>query len=302
MSIQENINLQPLLTLKTTTWAHYFTKVDRPEELCQAMDWANKKHLSYCLIGGGSNIVFRSKIYPGLVIGNSMKTIRLIREDKDTVDLLVNSGCPLALLINHTIEQGWSGFEYQRGLPGTVGGALAMNSKWTRPLSFVSDSLIKATLLTKGGQMKSVDRSYFRFAYDFSIVQETGEIIVDALFRLKKTSRDHLLKLSANALAYRKQTQPFGIATCGCFFQNISEIDRLRLKIPTQSAGYLIDRCGLKNLTVGSFSVSSIHANFIINNNPNNSATADLLRLIKIIKNKIQAKYAVKLKEEVIII
>ncbi|MCL4375055.1 UDP-N-acetylmuramate dehydrogenase [Patescibacteria group bacterium] len=303
MNIQKQISLGAFLTLKTATKARYFTEADSLPALQEAIAWARYHHLPYCLIGGGSNLVFRTDEYPGLIIKNSLKDVKVIKEDERSVTVLVGGGCPLALLINRALAQGWSGLEYHRGLPGTVGGALAMNSKWTKPLAFVSDNLIKATLLNRdGNRVRSVKRPYFRFAYDFSTVQTTGEIIVDGSFHFPKAEPALLRKRAEAALAYRKETQPVGAATCGCFFQNISAADQRRLRLPTASAGYLIDRCGLKGVSVGGFSVSAVHANFIVNLHPGESCLGDLFNLTNLIKTQIEEKYQIKLKEEVVMI
>ena len=97
---------------------------------------------------------------------------------------------------------------------------------------------------------------------------------------------------------YRKETQPFGVATSGCFFRNISKEDQERLKLPSTSAGYLIDHAGLKTTQVGDFIVSDKHANFIINKG--SGKAEDLLKLVDKIKEEVNKKYGVDLEEEVI--
>ncbi len=92
------------------------------------------------------------------------------------------------------------------------------------------------------------------------------------------------------AFEYRKKTQPMGVKTSGCFFKNVRG----------KSAGQMIDQVGLKGFAVGDFFVSPIHANFIINRG--NGKSKDLLKLVKIIKDKVKEKFGVGLKEEVIII
>ena len=105
---------------------------------------------------------------------------------------------------------------------------------------------------------------------------------------------------AAWALDYRKKTQPFGVASSGCFFRNISRPEKERLNLPTTSAGYLIDKAGLKDFSVGSFYVSPIHANFIVNRKE--GSREDLIKLLGIIKDKVKYKFGVELEEEVIIV
>jgi len=148
--------------------------------------------------------------------------------------------------------------------------------------------------------VKKVAKSYFKFAYDYSILQKTGEIVLEAVFRLKKIDPKILQDRAARSFKYRKKTQPFGVASSGCFFRNISDEEKNKRNLPTASAGYLIDKAGLKGFTVGGFYVSPIHANFIINKG--NGKNEDLIKLLGIIKKGVKEKFGVELEEEVIII
>jgi UDP-N-acetylmuramate dehydrogenase len=118
------------------------------------------------------------------------------------------------------------------------------------------------------------------------------------IFKLKKEKRELVKKRAQEALAYRKKTQPFGVFSSGCFFQNISEKEKLEKKLPTTSSGYLIDKAGLKNFSIGDFYISPIHANFIINKG--NGKKEDLKKLLETVKKKVKEKFGIELKEEVI--
>ncbi len=216
--------------------------------------------------------------------------------------MLVSSGYPTNKLVIEIIEDGYEGLEYHKGLPGTIGGAIYMNSKWTKPLRYISDYLIKAELLNQQGVIKEVDHDYFDFKYDFSQLHKTKEIIIDLIFRFKKTNKKVLEKRAQQAADYRLKTQPKGVSTCGCFFRNISEKDRQRLNLPTNSVGYILDKLNLKGLTVGDFMISDVHANFIINKGEKKGKSEDLKKLLKIIKDRVKDKFGVELKEEVILI
>lgn len=172
-----------------------------------------------------------------------------------------------------------------------------MNSKWTKPLRYVGDTLVSATLLSKDGAVKTVDRDYFKFAYDYSALQETHEVLIGVTFRLKKSESAELKKRSAEAQEHRKKTQPSGVFTSGCFFQNISELEMKRHNLTTQSAGALIDRAGLKGTRIGQFIVSQMHANFIVHEG--NGKAEDLKTLIHLVKQKVKETYNIDLKEEV---
>jgi UDP-N-acetylmuramate dehydrogenase len=154
--------------------------------------------------------------------------------------------------------------------------------------------------MDSAGVVRTESREYFKFAYDYSYLQETHEVFMEGVFRLEKNDPALLQQWSQEALAYRKQTQPFGVATGGCFFQNISEEEQKKNHLKTRSVGYLIDQLGLKGHQIGSFVISDKHANFIINTG--DGKPEDLAELVRFIKSKVKEKYGVSLKEEVKII
>lgn len=297
---KKNFDITRYFTLHVQTISDEFIEVKTKKEIIDAVRYATTRRIPYSIIGGGSNTALKSKRYPGLIIKNSYIFLKTIKNTEDEIHLLVSSGYPMSLLVNETIDRGWEGFEYHKGLPGSLGGAIYMNSKWMSPVSFVSDSLIEAVILGTSGEEKRVERNYFHFTYGYSSLQETKEIFLEGIFRLKKSNPLQLQKKAEKSLQYRKQTQPFGVSTCGCFFKNITESEKLKAGLNTSSAGFLIDSCGLKGTVIGNFKVSELHANFIINLKHANSDTADLIKLISLIKKKVKEKYGLELKEEVV--
>ncbi len=288
LQLEKNKDLFPYLTIKVHVKAEFFFEAKTKEDLIRAKEYSLQNNIPLFILGGGSNLVpLRDKIF-GLVVLNRYIKKQILRKEKNFVDILISSGYPVAKLVSETIEKGWEGFEYHKGLPGTVGGAIYMNSKWTRPLNYFSQNLLYAYLLDEKAKIKKVNQQYFQFAYDFSILQKTKEILLEGIFRLNKSDFNILRKRSEEVLSYRKKTQPFGVASSGCFFKNINGI----------SAGYLIDKSGLKGFSVGDWVVSNIHANFILNKG--GGKLEDLARLIEIIKQKVKDKFGVNLKEEVI--
>lgn len=288
--IEKNKKISHLFTLKTDVIAEYFFEAKSRDDLLAIKKYSIENKIPIFILGGGSNLAVTKKIFPGIVVKNNYQDLQIIEENNENVKIKVSSGYSVSLLILKSIENGWSGFEYHYGLPGTVGGAIYMNSKWTRPLVYFGDCLIEANLIDNNGDEKKVDKSYFKFAYDYSILQNTKEILLEAIFLLKKDLKGNIKKRAQEAINYRKKTQPLNLASSGCFFKNPGNI----------SAGYLIDKAGLKNFSVGDFCVSDIHANFIINKG--NGKREDLIKLLSIIKNKVKEKFGINLEEEVIII
>ena len=287
MKIEKNINLKNFHTLKTNVIAKYFTRVTTPEDIIKAIKFAREKNIPYLFLGGGSNIAFLSSKISFLVIKNEYQKFNVIENNKEYLKVVVSSGYLTHQFVNKIINLEGEGVEYHYGLPGTVGGAIYMNSKWTKPLSFFGDNLQKAILIDKNLQLKTVNRQYFDFVYDYSILQKTKEILIEAEFQFKKNDPQILRKRALFAFNYRKKTQPQGVFTAGCFFQNVNNL----------SAGYLIDKTGLKGEKIGDFIISSTHANFIINQG--NGQPEDLKKLINLIKNEVRKKFKINLKEEV---
>ena len=295
--IQKNKNLAPFFALKMHSVAEYYFEPTNIQDWKEIMNIVFEYDIPYLIIGGGSNIaVFQERI-SGIVLRNRFIDKSIEDETVDYVDFNISSGYPMSMLVKETVDLGYSGFEYHYGLPGTLGGAIYMNSKWTRPLSYVSDSLMIATIMDIEGMVRQESRDYFEFAYDYSMLQNTGEIFLEGIFRLTKHDVVDLQKRSEEAMDYRKNTQPFGVATGGCFFQNISKKEQERDSLPTGSAGYLIDAAGLKGKTIGGFQVSEKHANFIINTG--NGKSEDLRELIDVVKAKVKDQFDIELKEEV---
>ncbi len=289
LKIEKNKNLKFITTLKTNAVAQFYTEIKTRNEIIEAVKYCQKNKIRLIFIGGGSNIAFLNEKIKGLVVKNLYQEFKVINNTPQSLEIEVSSGYLTSQFVNKVIELGGEGVEYHLGLPGTIGGAIYMNAKWTKPLSFFGDHLTKANLLTPDLKIKTVNKDYFQFAYDYSCLQKTKEILLEAVFKFKKGNSEDLKKRANEVFLYRKKTQPQGVFTAGCFFQNLNNI----------SAGYLIDKAGLKGKKIGDFIVSPVHANFIVN--LGNGKPEDLKKLIQLIKRTIKEKFNFSLKEEVVI-
>lgn len=298
--IKQDKNISPYLTLRTETVAAFYLEAESFDDFENAVQIAHESSLPVFILGGGSNLAILKDRIEALVLRNMYVKKEIIKDTDEYSDVLFSGGYPMSRVVKETTEAGLSGFEYHLGLPGTIGGAIYMNSKWTNPVSYIGDNLASAQLMSKDGIMRKVNRDYFEFAYDFSILQKTKELFIEGIFRLKKDDPEILKKRAQKSLAYRKATQPFGVNTGGCFFQNISEEEKAQNHLPTKSAGYLIDKAGLMGKKVGGYMVSDKHANFIINTGE--GKPEDLKIILNEIKATIKEKYGVDLKEEVVLV
>lgn len=288
--VKENENMFVHTTLRMNAQAQYFYIAKTREDLIAAKKASLELDLPLHILGGGSNVAILTKNIKGLVVKNFYMKKEVVSETPEQVELLVSSGYPITKIVNEAIEAGYKGFEYHLGLPGTIGGAIYMNSKWTNPLDYFGQKLKYAYLLDNKGEVKKVGNDYFKFGYDQSILQETGEILLDAVFPLEKADSASLRKTAQEAFEYRRKTQPHGVASSGCIFRNID----------SQSAGELIDKAGLKGFRVGKFFISPHHANFVIHEGGGDPS--DLSKLIQTTKDKVKEKFGFDLKEEVVVI
>jgi len=288
--VQFNRDLADLTTLKVAARARYFFEAKTREELILAKRASLATGLEMVIVGGGSNLVFAHQLQDKLIVKNTYRYRKIINQSRKTIDILFSSGYPFSQIVRETIARGYAGFEYHLGLPGSLGGAVYMNSKWTKPLTAVGDNLLRIFLVDKKGRVMEKPKTYLRLSYGYSYLQDDGSLLLEAVFRLKKTTPSLLKQRAATALAYRLQTQPKGVLTSGCFFKNPANL----------SAGYLIDRAGLKGIRQGAFVVSPSHANFIVN--LGGGKGSDLLNLIKLVKKRVYDKFGINLVEEVVIV
>lgn len=298
-------------TFKIGGPAEYYLEVDKIDDLVKSVNTARKLNIPFFILGGGSNLIVSDKGVKGLVIKNNFRRFEVMSMtgkvkkgvsgfgiDVDKAMVYAEAGVIMNQLVRYCIEQGLCGLEYQLGLPGTVGGAIYMNSNFPKKQSFVGDNVYRAKLLTKEGKVKEVERSYFNFAYDKSILQQSGEIILSVTFKLKKEDKKILWERGTQALNYRTETQPKGVSA-GCTFRNISISDAMLVPTPENitSAGYLIDKSGLKGKRIGHAMISEKHANFILN--MGNARSEDVISLINLIKSEVKKKFGVELHLEV---
>lgn len=289
MDIQKNINLASFTTFKIGGVARYFVVVKTSTEMVEVLEYAFKNNFKYFVLGGGANVLFKDEIFDGIVIKNEAKKINIIG---DMVE--AESGAPVNLVVNESVEKGLSGLECFAGHPGTVGGSIFINAH-TRDedgkIILLGEHVSKAKIYNiREKKEKGVNVDYFNFAYDYSTLKDTKDILLSVYFELRSGFHDDLKERAAWIVNYRRETQEYGGHTAGCTFQNTN----------VGPAGKLIDECGLKGFQHGNAKISERHANFIVCE-PGCKAK-DVLYLIALAKEKVKEKFGVELKEEIVIV
>ncbi len=270
-------------TFKIGGPADLFYVARNTEELVTVITEARNAEFPVFVLGGGTNILIGDKGIRGLVVKNS--TSRMVRRG---VQVEADSGVSFNKLVRFTIDEGLSGLEMHLGLPGTVGGAVYMNSKWTHPKGYVGDVVHQAEILTPSNTLELVPKRYFRFGYDTSVIQKSHDIVTKVIFALHADDKEHIWKRANESIAYRRQTQPQGIFSAGCTFRNISKT----------SAGLLVDQAGLKGLVIGDAQISPVHANFIVN--LGKASASDVIQLIDRAKEQVKRQFGIELEEEIV--
>jgi UDP-N-acetylmuramate dehydrogenase len=252
------------------------------EELVQAATLARRYGIPWRVLGAGCNVLIADAGLRGLVIVNRAASLSF----KDT-QVLVDSGAMLAKVARACADAGLAGLTWAEGLPGTVGGAVVGNAG-----AFGGDiagSLECATLVDPDGRIVEHDTAWFDFTYRRSRLKGpefTGFVLVSAVFNLRPADRTTLLARGEEVLKERRTRHPAG-PTMGSTFKNPAD----------GYAGQLIEEAGLKEYRVGGASVSSQHANFLINEG---DATAqDVRALIEHIQREVKLRSGVELALEV---
>ncbi len=291
--IHTDAPLAPLTTFKVGGPADVLFEPANSDEIMRALSIARAMGQPVTMLGGGSNVLVSGRGVRGLVIrprGGAVHAVgdHLVRAD---AALTING------LVRWTINRGYAGLEAWAGTPGTVGGAVYGNAHW-QGTNF-GDLIESVRLVTPEGKLLQAPADRLEFAYDYSRLKRTGEIVLWAALRVTPGADPAPLRLVARqSLAFRKQTQPLESPSAGCIFMNP---DPLRDRIPegvAPSAGALVDRAGLKGLRVGGARVSPAHANFVISDG---TATADDIKtLIEQCRAAVKDQFGIVLRDEII--
>lgn len=290
--VRRRAPLAGLTTFRTGGPADWLVETAQASDLAAAIRIAAALDLPLTVIGGGSNVLVADAGVSGLVVRLRHGAISRIGPGVVRAD----GGVTVNRLVRWTIQRGLSGLERWAGTPGTVGGAVRGNVHFEGRL--IGERVAAVSLVDRRGVEFVVPPAAMAFGYDDSRVQHTGELVRWAEFRVGRGEAGELRAAARRSLAFRKRTQPLGLASAGCVFQNPrSEDGPLPAGVP-RSAGALIDRAGLKGRRIGAAVVSPLHANFIVNEG--GAAADDVRRLIEACRTAVARRFGVVLRDEVV--
>ncbi|MBN1681110.1 MAG: UDP-N-acetylmuramate dehydrogenase [Anaerolineae bacterium] len=253
-------------------------------DLVDAITLAHQHGIPWRVLGGGANVLAADAGFRGLVIVNHAKLERY-----ETDQVIAASGMHLSTLARHCMSRGLSGLEWAVSVPGTLGGAVINNAGAHG--GDMSGSLRWIELLCLNDQPHMVvwSVSQMDYAYRHSALKGTHGRYVVLMATLKVTPGHDPAELNATAdgfVAHRKQTQPPG-ASLGSIFKNP----------PGDHAGRLIEAAGLKGFAIGGVQISSVHANFFINNRQ--GTASDYRALIDHARETVLKRFGVTLELEI---
>ena len=235
------------------------------------------------ILGGGSNVIFSSQGYDGVVISTIKMSQIFVRGTK----ILVECGVKGPFASQTAYNSSLSGFEFMIGFPGTLGGNIFMNAGAHG--QNISDTFTKACLYDlKTKEVVYFEKEQMKFGYRTSILQNGRYILLGAEFDLKKNSQEVIKELMDRNLEFRKNIQP-SLATpnAGSVFKNPEN----------DSAGRLLDKAGVKSFEINGVKIWEKHANFIVNTGDGTSE--DILELIYRMYKQVKDTYTIELEPEV---
>lgn len=292
----------------------WFVEVRSVDELQKILIIAHENGLATFVFGGGSNLLASDQGFEGIVIKIAMRTYDIQR-----TRVRADAGVLSSALARATSNAGLKGLTWAISLPGTVGGGVRGNAGCFG--GEMKDRLVHVEVLRcapqifKGAsapfQIIELTKADLNFGYRESDIKHSDDIILSATFELEEGDAHELKSELDDTLMKRKMTQPLDAGSAGCLFKNYEilsdeELQRLEEKIdlPSEmksarraSAGWLIDKLGLKGTQIGGAKVSDVHGNFVLNTG---SATAsDVVQLIALIKSRARNEFGIQLMEEV---
>jgi UDP-N-acetylmuramate dehydrogenase len=290
--VKAHAPLQDVTTFRVGGPADWLVEPRSSDETIAALELARRHGVPVTILGGGSNVLIADSGVRGLVLRPRGGEVQRIAEDRVRADAAVT----INGLVRWCISHGAAGLEAWAGTPGTVGGAIFGNAHFGGRL--IGDHVSEVRLVSRDGRVRDVSAGEMAFGYDRSRLQDTGEVLLWAEFRVSAGDPAAMRSTARQSLAYRKGTQPLDTPSAGCIFQNP---DRTRDRVPDGipwSAGALVDRAGLKGTRVGGALVSPSHGNFIVNDG---SATARQIReLIERCRRVVFERFGVQLRDEIV--
>lgn len=283
--VRLGVEMKHLTTLRVGGPADAVVEPADPQDVARILDWCRTRGIPWMVVGRGSNLLVRDGGIRGVVLrlGKPMGELKVL-ERGGPVTVVAQAGCSVRRLVREASKRGLSGVAFLTGIPGHLGGALAMNAGTGQG---TMDGIVqRVRWVDPQGQLVTKAREDLSFGYR-SLAMPEGSVIVEAVLALERAGVDEVRQEIRQRMAQRMATQPLGRPSAGSIFKNP----------PGEHAGRLIERAGLKGLAVGEAVVSERHANFILN--LGRAKASHVLALMELIQRRVEEQSGIRLEPEV---
>jgi len=283
-SFRKNVKLANYSWFNLGGNAEYFYKAKDKNQLIEFLEEIKKKKLKTTILGAGSNILFRDKGVKGVVIklGNDFSYTKLLENN-----IIVAGAATLDRKVaNFAKENNLENLEFLSCIPGSIGGAIIMNSGCYN--NDISKVLISLQAVDKNKLTEiEIKKEDIKFSYRGTNLPN-DLIIISAKFQGSIGKKEDIEKKQTYLIEKKKLSQPSQIKTCGSTFKNLSK---------DKKAWMLIKDSGCENYREGDAIISQKHCNFFVNDG--NAKASDIEKLIKKVKKKVFEKTGVSLELEI---
>jgi UDP-N-acetylmuramate dehydrogenase len=279
--VTQDAPLAPLTWYKIGGPAKYLIQPRSVEELQEASRRCVENDIPIYVLGLGANLLVGDQGVNGAVFRLDQEFWR--RMKISGVSLEVGAGADMQKLLMRTVRAGLAGIECLAGIPGTIGGGIRMNAGGK--FGDIGAVVTKVQVMDINGEL--FERTKDDLVFDYRSTNISATFILSATLELEQEDPEKIMRKTKEIWMFKRNTQPLNTKNCGCIFKNPRGL----------SAGALIDQAGLKGFRVGGAEVSDKHANFIIAH-PGCKAD-DVMKLVKIIREKVWDKNQLHLESEV---
>lgn len=282
--IKTNESLQLYTMTKLGGRADVFVMPENEQQAQAVVTYAAENNVPLLMLGNGSNMVVRDGGVRGIVL--HLAQLDDIAIEGDIVH--AGSGALIKDVSKLAAQGSLTGFEFACGIPGSIGGAMAMNAGAYG--GEIKDIIVDCTVLTSTGEKLVLTKDELELAYRKSIIAKKGYYVLRATFQLAKGEQQAIDAKIADLTYQRESKQPLEYPSAGSVFK----------RPPGQFAGKLIQDSGLQGCGVGGAEVSEKHAGFIVNKH--NATATDYIQTIQLVQRVVKEKFDIELEMEVKIV
>lgn len=265
--------------------ADVFVMPETEEQAGAVVKYARANQIDILLLGNGSNMVVRDGGVRGIVLNFA----KLDKVEVNDQELYAQSGALIKEVSKIAASHQLSGLEFSCGIPGSIGGAMAMNAGAYG--GEINDVIKSCKVLTKDGDILTLSKEELKLGYRKSIIADAGYYALSSVFTLTVGDQAQIDATIADLTEKRESRQPLEYPSAGSVFK----------RPPGHFAGKLIQDSGLQGHGVGGAEVSTKHAGFIINKTGTATAT-DYIETIHMVQRVVKEKFDISLETEVKIV